>query len=107
MGLFHDLLRLTPWGVRSMPVSIPKACRALAILLMPALALGQSPPDHPAPPTTIQITSRIVYVDVVVRDTYGRIVRGLTQKDFQVLEDGKSQKIHCQFPRRRRARMAR
>ena len=52
------------------------------------LALAQ-----PAPPTTIQITSRIVYVDVVVRDSYGRIVRGLTEKDFRLFEDGKPQKI--------------
>lgn len=45
------------------------------------------------PPDTIQITSHIVYVDVVVRDSAGRIVRGLTEKDFRVLEDGKPQTI--------------
>lgn len=76
-----------------MPVSISRGRRALAVLISPVLALAQAAPDKPAPPTTIQITSRIVYVDVVVRDTYGRIVRGLTQKDFQLLEDGKPQKI--------------
>ena len=67
--------------------------RVFAVLLIPAIALAESVPDNSAPPATIQITSRIVYVDVVVRDGYGRIVRGLTEKDFRVLEDGKLQKI--------------
>ena len=58
-------------------------------LLCPVLALGQAA----APSTTFTVTSRIVSVDVVVRDSYGRIVRGLTEKDFRVLEDGKEQKI--------------
>jgi VWFA-related protein len=34
-----------------------------------------------------------VYVDVVVRDSYGHIIRGLTENDFRLLEDGKAQKI--------------
>ena len=67
--------------------------RVFAVLLAPAIALAQSVPDNSAPPATIQITSRIVYVDVVVRNEYGRIVRGLTEKDFRVLEDGQPQKI--------------
>ena len=58
-------------------------------LLGPALALGQAA----APSTTFTVISRIVSVDVVVRDSYGRIVRGLPEKDFRVLEDGKEQKI--------------
>ncbi|HUX28846.1 MAG TPA: VWA domain-containing protein [Terracidiphilus sp.] len=45
----------------------------------------------PAP--TIRVTSRIVYVDVVVRDRHGNIVRGLKQNDFKVSEDDHSQKI--------------
>lgn len=52
--------------------------------IMPAQAAG---------PESIQITSRIVYVDVVVRDRAGQIVRGLTENDFRILEDGKPQKI--------------
>ena len=63
--------------------------RLLAILLCPSFAVAQTVPPLP----TIQVTSRIVYVDIVVRDSYGRIVRGLTQKDFAVSEDGKPQKI--------------
>ena len=63
----------------------------LALLLISSPALPQS--AVASPDTTIQITSRIVYVDVVVRDSYGHIVRGLTAKDFRVLEDGKEQRL--------------
>src|SRR5271170_1136560 len=62
--------------------------RLLPILFLSALAPAQTAPD-----TTIRVTSRIVYVDIVVRDTYGRIVRGLTEKDFHVSEEGKPETI--------------
>jgi len=65
--------------------------RLLAALLCPALAVAQT--ASTAPDTTIRITTRIVYVDVVVHDSSGRLVRGLTQNDFKVLEDGKPQEI--------------
>jgi VWFA-related protein len=74
--------------------------RKLIRLLLPSLlfcsfvstaAPGQS--TGITPPTTIKVTSRIVYVDVVVRDSAGRIVRGLTEKDFRLLEDGKAQRL--------------
>lgn len=57
-------------------------------LFCSAIAIAQT---GPAP--TIQVTSRIVYVDVVVRDSAGRVVHGLSQKDFRLLEDGKPQAI--------------
>src|SRR6185312_4000929 len=60
---------------------------ALAVLISPVAALSQSAPD------TLHVTSRIVYVDVVVRDVAGRLVRGLTEKDFRLREDGKPQTI--------------
>ncbi len=66
-----------------------RVVRLLAcIVLCPAAMLAQSPSTN-----TIQVTSRIVYIDVVVRDSAGRIIRGLTEKDFRVLEDGKPQAI--------------
>lgn len=68
-------------------MSSTKLSRQLALLLCPLLAAGQ------APQTTIEVTSRIVYVDVVVRDSSGHIVRGLTQKDFRIFEEGKAQHI--------------
>jgi VWFA-related protein len=64
----------------------------LAILLCPIFVLAQT--QTPAPTdNTIRITTRMVYVDVVVHDASGRLVRGLTQNDFKILEDGKPQQI--------------
>ena len=61
------------------------------VLLCSTLALAQTAPS--ATDNTIRITSHIVYVDVVVHDTSGHLVRGLTQNDFRVFEDGKPQQI--------------
>jgi VWFA-related protein len=41
----------------------------------------------------ISITSRLVNIDVVVRDRSGQVVRGLTQQDFKIEEDGKPQRL--------------
>jgi VWFA-related protein len=57
----------------------------------PSAQQGQKPPDQPRFESGTSIT--IVSVDVVVRDSKGDVVRGLTAKDFTVLEDGKPQKI--------------
>src|SRR6185503_5964168 len=51
----------------------------------------QQPPQTPRFEGGTSIT--IVSVDVVVRDSAGNIVRGLTAKDFTVSEEGKAQKI--------------
>lgn len=61
----------------------------LAALLLPVLAVAQSSES----PATIQVSSRIVYLNVVVRDRDGRIVHGLRQQDFRIEEDGKPQAI--------------
>ncbi len=61
---------------------------ALAVLMSPVVALSQQ-----SAPDTLHVTSRIVYVDVVVRDAAGRLVRGLSEKDFGVRENGKPQTI--------------
>jgi VWFA-related protein len=71
-----------------------KSHRLLAVLLCPTLALAQTAPSTPTTSdNTIRVTTRMVYVDVVVHDTSGHLVRGLTQNDFRVLEDGKPQQI--------------
>ena len=72
-----------------------------AIALVLALATGtvyptaqqqqQQPPDAPRFESTAGVS--IVSVDVVVRDSSGNVVRGLTAKDFIISEDGKPQKI--------------
>jgi VWFA-related protein len=65
--------------------------RLLAILLCPALAMAQTAAT--GADNTLHVTSRIVYVDVVVHDASGHLVHGLTQKDFQLSEDGQEQQI--------------
>ena len=50
---------------------------------------GQDLPNGP----TFRLTSRLVYVDVVVRDKSGQVVHDLTQQDFKLEEDGKPQKL--------------
>jgi VWFA-related protein len=76
--------------------------RLLAALALALLALGQGPlaqqqaqQQNPNDPLTFTLTTdvNIVSVDVVVRDRQGNVVRGLTEKDFQILEDGKPQVI--------------
>jgi VWFA-related protein len=74
--------------------------RFIVVALVLALAGGTAGPSaqqqQPGqePPRFEGATSiTIVSVDVVVRDSSGNIVRGLTAKDFNVLEDGKPQKI--------------
>jgi VWFA-related protein len=42
---------------------------------------------------TIRLTSRLVFVNVIVRDHSGQVVHGLTQQDFKVEEDGRPQKV--------------
>ncbi len=67
-----------------------------------ALALGaailQSPTTHAqdpqgAPTVTFQVEVNYVDVDTVVTDEQGNFVSGLTRNDFELLEDGKPQKI--------------
>ena len=67
-----------------------RCAQFLITLFFPALVVAQSAKPAPA---TIQITSRIVYVDIVVRDSAGHIVHGLTKNDFRVSEDNKPQQI--------------
>jgi VWFA-related protein len=64
---------------------------ASLILLIAALC-GSYAQDLPRG-GTIRLTSRLVFVDIVVRDRNGLIVHGLTQQDFKVEEDGKLQKV--------------
>ena len=66
-------------------------------LLVIALVVGQAswPAQAPAPAArpTFSSTTSLVVVDVTVRDKSGKLIEGLQQNDFTVLEDGKPQKI--------------
>ena len=56
-------------------------------------AQQQQPPQPDPPRFESSAGVTIVSVDVVVRDSSGNVVRGLTAKDFVVSEDGKPQKV--------------
>lgn len=68
-------------------------------LLLLATAFGQAPQPaqqaEPAPTTdlVLRISVALVQVDAVVTDGRGRLVTGLEARDFEILQDGKPQKI--------------
>src|SRR6187402_323354 len=70
---------------------------AAGLVLATALVAAQAPPAQPTAPPTPEVTFKVevnyVEQDVRVVDKDGNFVRGLKQEDFQVLEDGKPQKV--------------
>jgi VWFA-related protein len=67
----------------------------MAGLLLQAapLAAQQSPPQAPANPGRIRVTTELVLVNVVAQDKKGNLIRDLKKEDFTLLEDGKKQEI--------------
>jgi Ca-activated chloride channel homolog len=68
------------------------------LLLTLAVTLGRGQQEKPATPPdqqgfTIRTTSRLVLLDVSVKDSSGGFVSGLTRQNFKVFEDGKPQEI--------------
>lgn len=64
----------------------------LCVVLAASAALGQK--QHaPAASRTLHVTTRLVQVNVIVKDRQGHLVSGLTRHDFTVLDDGKPQTI--------------
>ena len=58
------------------------------------MVLRAQAPDSGQPPSpTIRVSTRLVLVDVVVKDRSGRSVRGLKAEEFVLQEKGKTQKI--------------
>ena len=62
-----------------------------AVLHWSAALNGQQP--RQTPEVTFQVEVNYVDVDVVVTDEHGAFVTGLAREDFEVLEDGRPQKI--------------
>lgn len=66
---------------------------AVAISLLATAVSQQSPQSSPAPEPSFKATTRVVNVNVVVTDTHGNPITGLTKDDFELLDDGKPQSI--------------
>src|SRR5271165_5050125 len=85
------------WGRRTVLITIrtPGLLSFLLLLgLYPAGAQRSSEPPAAAPSNLVlKKTVRRVIVDVAVTDSAGNPVRGLSQSDFLVKEDGKPQQI--------------
>ncbi len=62
-----------------------------AVLQSPTSITAQAPQAPPS--VTFQVEVNYVDVDVVVTDEKGNFVSGLAREDFEVLEDGKPQKV--------------
>ncbi|HEV8430256.1 MAG TPA: VWA domain-containing protein [Pyrinomonadaceae bacterium] len=78
----------------SLPARLSLACAALACFvgtLFTALAQTQRPGDQQ---DRIVISKDEVLFDVVVRDKRGKIIKDLTEADFEVYEDGVKQDIN-------------
>ena len=58
-----------------------------------ATVASQQAPTEPVPPVTFRAEVNYVEVDASVTDQQGRLVTDLGQTDFEVLEDGRPQKI--------------
>jgi VWFA-related protein len=62
-------------------------------LLAPAQTTQPAASNDDQSSYRIRVNSDLVLVNLVVRDKKGNLIRGLTQNDFTLSEDGKSQKI--------------
>lgn len=78
--------------VMCMTTRFTKASVVLALAGALTAMPWQQPAAQQAPPV-FRTNLSIVSVDVVVRDRDGQVVRGLTAKDFELLEDGRAQDV--------------
>ncbi len=68
----------------------------VAVLLVATTLTAQKPPapdQKPFPPVTEKVEVSVTNVDVVVTDSKGNRIAGLTRDDFEVFQDGLPQKI--------------
>ncbi|PYQ61780.1 MAG: hypothetical protein DMF58_03665 [Acidobacteria bacterium] len=68
--------------------------RTLIVTILAAVsAVGRAQNVGPLPPLTAQVEVHVVNVDVSVTDNRGNPVPDLTKDDFEILEDGRPQKL--------------
>jgi VWFA-related protein len=75
----------------------PFLAAALNLTIFSSL-LAQTPPQNPTQPKpgeeeVVRVTTNLVQVDAVVTDKNGNAVKDLRAEDFEILEDGKPQKV--------------
>jgi VWFA-related protein len=66
---------------------------AIAVTVFPLRFVNGQEPSTQKSDDVLKVTSNEVRLDVVVKDKKGHAVKDLTQADFEVVEDGVSQKI--------------
>ncbi|HVR70949.1 MAG TPA: VWA domain-containing protein [Vicinamibacteria bacterium] len=69
---------------------------AFTLAVLPLAAFSQAPPSGSPPEPTITlppVAAELVQIDVVVTERNGAPVRGLGPEDFEVLEDGRRQRV--------------
>ncbi len=76
---------------RHFALSLTLAAFCLVELAHPSKAFPE--PQSPASTTTVTSVTRLVTIELVVRDSAGNPVHGLTAKDFTIKEDGKPQTL--------------
>ncbi len=67
--------------------------RFAPVILLAGAISAQDGGKASSTPPTLSVTTRLVFVDVLVKDAHGSPVRGLTQDSFQLTEDGKPQTV--------------
>jgi len=71
----------------------PCAYAVLAAILCLSLAQAQTEPAEETPAEPFRVTVALALVQATVRDPDGNFVKGLKQKDFQLLENGVPQEL--------------
>ncbi len=80
-------------NARCLRLALAALCVAPLLAQQPAAPPAAPQPARPQPPVTFRVEVNYVEVDAIVTDQQGGFVNGLSADDFQVLEDGKPQKI--------------
>ncbi len=73
--------------------SIELIVAAALLLVVTSAGFGQTPTATPDDDRPVKITTSLIQLDVQVTGNDGKPVKGLTEKDFSVYQDGKLQQI--------------